>query len=298
MTLDPGRLRVLVEVAHAGSLAAAARHMSFTPSALSQQLTKLERELGCRLVDRTPGGIRMTAIGQVLLEHGERVLGELREAEAVVRAAVEAEPYRLSVGTFATAAMALLPEALAALRQRYPAVELSLVDIEPPAGYGLVVSRDLDLLITHRYPGVPSVPVGALQRRRLLGDPLRLVLPSGHPQAGVRECGGVRPAALADEEWISGAHGVPSRVCLEVLAADAGFRPHVSYETSDYQATLALIGAGLGIALVPASILDNADLTHLAVRELHGVRPIREVCAVHRKRPPKLVGELVALLGH
>ncbi|QUQ71362.1 LysR family transcriptional regulator [Kutzneria sp. CA-103260] len=290
--LDPARLRVLVEIGHAGSITAAAARLAFTPSALSQQLAKLERELGCRLVERGPTGVTLTRQGEVLLRHGERVLGELRDAERAVRAAIEAEPESLAIGTFSSAGKVLVPEALAALRERHPRARLSLVDMEPPDGYGLVTSRDLDVLITHRYPGGTLPPDNGLHRSRLLADPLRVVLPAGHPKAD----GKITLRDLQDEDWISGAHGIPNRVCLEFLAEQAGIRPHVAYETRDYEVTLALVAAGLGISLVPVTVLGDVDCERLAVRVLSGAKPAREIFVVHRKRPPRLVAELVGLL--
>lgn len=290
--LDVARLRVLVEIAHAGSIAGAAQRMSFTPSALSQQLAKLERELGCKLVERGPNGVRLTVTGEVLLQHGERVLGELREAEAAVRAARGAEPERLAIGTFSSAGKVLVPEALAALRRQHPTAQLSLVDVEPPSGYGLVTSGDLDVLITHRYPGGSLPSTGGLHRQRLLSDPLRLVLPAAHRLAATR----IGLADLAGEDWISGGHGIPNRMCLDFLAASANLEPHVAYETRDYEVTLALIGAGLGISLVPVSVLADVDCARIAVRVLRGIRPAREIYVVHRKRPAALVAELVGLL--
>ncbi len=186
-----------------------------------------------------------------------------------------------------------MPEALSALRRRHPTAQLSLVDVEPPEGYGLVTSRDLDLLITHRYPGGTLPSATGLHRKRLLTDPLRLVLPAGHPRA----TGHIGLADLADQDWISGGLGIPNRICLDHLAGAAGVRPHVAYETRDYEVTLALIAAGLGISLVPITVLSQIDTSRLAVRELRGIRPAREIYVVHRKRPPALVAELVALLG-
>ncbi|MFC0433070.1 LysR family transcriptional regulator [Kutzneria buriramensis] len=290
--LDPARLRVLVEIGHAGSISAAAARLAFTPSALSQQLAKLERELGCRLVERGPTGVTLTRQGKVLLRHGERVLGELRDAERAVRASIETVPESLSIGTFSSAGKFLVPEALAALRERHPRAQLSLVDIEPPGGYGLVTSRDLDVLITHRYPGGTLPSDNGLHRKRLLADPLRLVLPAGHRLAH----GKFTWRDLGGEDWISGAHGVPNRVCLEHLATQAGIRPHVAYETRDYEVTLALVTAGLGISLVPVTVLGDVDCDRLAVRVLPGIKPAREIFVVHRKRPPRLVAELVGLL--
>jgi DNA-binding transcriptional LysR family regulator len=292
--LDAVRLRVLVEVAHAGSIAAAAARMSFTPSALSQQLAKLEREVGCRLVDRGPAGVRLTKAGQVLVGHGEAVLGELRAADDAVRSVLGAEPDSLAIGTFATAGKALVPQALGAFRRNHPSVRLSLLDLEPPGGHGLITSRELDVLITHRYPGGTLPSAGGLHRHRLLIDPLLLVLPADHPAAA---SGSPRLADLSGEEWISGGRDVPSRVCLRSLGVAVGVEPHVAFETADYEVTMALVTAGLGIALVPASVLCGADRARMAVRRLAGVRPAREVFVVHRKRPSMPVATVVTLLG-
>jgi DNA-binding transcriptional LysR family regulator len=293
MALDVGRLRVLIEVARAGSIAAAARRLSYTPSAVSQQLSKLETELGARLAERSGAGIRLTDVGAVLVRHGERVLGELREAETAAAAAVNAGQRRIAVATFATAGAALVPATLAALRERYLEVQLSLLDLEPPDGYGQITSGDLDLLITHRYPGVAFVPARGLTRQPLLTDTLRIVLPAAHPLAATA-AGKLRLTELNTEHWISGSHGVPNRVCLDTLATRAGFTPQVSYETADYGLTLALVRVGLGVSLVPTIVLNNDPGIHiLDVADSH---PARQISIVHRKRPTALVAELINLL--
>jgi DNA-binding transcriptional LysR family regulator len=293
VVIDVARLRVLVEVAHAGSIAAAARRMSLTASALSQQLGKLERDVGRPLLDRGARGVRLTEAGAALVAHGEVVLGELRSAEETVRALVGERPRRLAIGTFTTAGVSLVPRVLAAFREAHPDVRLSLQDLEPPRGYGLVTSRELDLLITHRYPGVALPPATGLRRQRLLVDPLLLVLTEGHRLARDTD---VNLADLADEDWICGAPGVPNRVALEHLADAAGFVPHVAYETQDYQVTIALLAVGLGIALVPAGVLRQADVRPSQTHHLLGSRPAREVYVVHRVKPLPLVAEVVTLL--
>ncbi|MFJ8077305.1 LysR family transcriptional regulator [Streptomyces sp. NPDC096176] len=294
--LDVGRLRVLVEVAHARSIAEAARNLAFTPSALSQQISKLESELGARLLERRPTGVTLTPVGAVLVEHGERVIGELRQARAAVDAAMGVQPERLALGSFATAGQVLVPAALATLRGRHPGAELSLVDIEPPDGYGLVTSGDLDALITHRYPGVPQRPHPGLDRSPLLHDPLRLVLPAGHRLVAGTARRSVGLGRLRDETWISGAPGVPNRICLDALARAADIRLRVAYESADYHVILALVGAGLGVALVPASVLTGAERHRISVRRLHGVAPAREISIVHRRRPADLVREFIGFL--
>lgn len=292
MAIDADRLRVLVAVAHAGSIAAAARNMSFTASALSQQLAKLEREVGCALLDRGPSGVTLTEAGRTLVAHGEAVIGELRSAERTVAELLGRTPTRLALGAFPTAGQNLVPAALAGFRRTHPAVRLALRELEPPAGYGLVVSGELDLLITHRYPGVRS-PETQLCRQNLLLDPLRLVLPLEHPAAAADP---VEVERLADEEWICGDAGGPDCVALRTVAGEPTFPRRVAYETKDYLVTLSLVAAGLGVALVPMSMLRGPDRGRFAVRQIAGVDPAREISVLHRKRPSTLVVDMVAEL--
>jgi DNA-binding transcriptional LysR family regulator len=167
------------------------------------------------------------------------------------------------------------------------------MDLEPPDGYGLVRSRDLDLLITHRYPGAPLPDPRGLRRQLLMTDPLRLVLPAGHP---VAKSPRLTLPDLADEEWISGGPAAPNRVCLDQLTAVTGVTARVAYETRDYQVALALIEAGLGIALVPASVLAHGDRTGFAIQDLHGPAPARDIYVVHRTRQGPLVSEMITRL--
>jgi len=290
--LDAHRLRVLVEIAHAGSITAAAERLSFTPPALSQQLTKLEREVGVLLVERGRTGVRLTEAGRVLLEHGERVLGELRDAEAAVRALVGEPPDRLSLGAFASAGKVLLPRTLAVFGHEHPHVRLSLSDIEPPGGYDLVTSGELDLLVTHRYPGVPLPRDTGLHRERILVDPLLVVAPQGHPNIDDEPS----LADLAEQEWICGAPGIHNRISLDTAAAAIGVQLNVAYETRDYEVALALIEAGVGVALVPRSILGVARRGAWVSRPLRGTHLAREIYVVHRRRPPEPVPAMVAIL--
>ncbi|WP_372665758.1 LysR family transcriptional regulator [Amycolatopsis kentuckyensis] len=288
--LDARRLALLAEVARAGSIAAAAQRLSFTPSAVSQQLAKLERDVGASVLHRHARGVTLTPIGEALLVHAETIAGELRGAEAVLRA----EPARLAVGTFASAGTALVPAALAEFRRAHPAVALRLLDLEPPGGYDLVRSRELDLLITHRYPGAPLPDARGLDRSLLRAERFRLILPPGHPKARTRR---LTLAELTGEDWISGSPGVPNRACLDQLADTAGVTLGVTYETRDYQVILALVEAGLGIAFVPESVLERAGRARIEAREVADARPARDIFLVHHRRPGELVTEMVDRLS-
>jgi DNA-binding transcriptional LysR family regulator len=260
---------------------------------VSQQIGKLERDLHCRLLERHPRGVTLTPVGQALLAHAETVVGELRAAEVTVQGMLGAEPSRLAVGTFPSAGRSLVPQALARFRRQHPGTALTLLDLEPPDGYGLVSSGNLDLLITHRYPGMPLPDCRGLCRQLLMHDPLRLVLPAGHPKAREPR---LTVARLAGEEWISGSAGIPNRACLDLVARSTGVAPHVAYETRDYQVHLALIEAGLGIGLVPASVLDYESGRRLAVRQLDDASPAREIFLVYRKRSAALVTDMISMI--
>lgn len=186
-----------------------------------------------------------------------------------------------------------MPSALAAFGRAQPHVRLALSDVEPPDGYGLVASGDLDLLITHRYPGVALPAVTGLHREELLVDPLLLVLPEGHPLAGAAE---PRLADLVDEEWICGAPGISNRVALDTVARAQGARLNVAYETRDYEVTLALIRAGVGVGLIPRTILGAAPSGGWVHRTLAGADLAREIYLVHRNRPRDPVLTMVATL--
>nr|WP_042197597.1 LysR family transcriptional regulator [Kibdelosporangium sp. MJ126-NF4]CEL23061.1 putative LysR-family transcriptional regulator [Kibdelosporangium sp. MJ126-NF4]CTQ90199.1 putative LysR-family transcriptional regulator [Kibdelosporangium sp. MJ126-NF4] len=292
--LDVNRLAVLVQIAYDGSITAAAARLSITPAAVSQQLAKLEREVGCPLVDRHPRGVRLTTVGAALATHGETIVGQLRAAEEQVQVLLDRQPTQLAVGTFASAGQTLVPTALARFRHQYPDVALSLRDLEPPDGYGLVTSRELDLLITHHYPGAVLPDAHGLRRSLLLTDPLCLVLPSGHPTAARDR---IALKHLADHEWISGGQAVPNRMCLEHLAQQTNVRVHVAYETADYQVTLALVAAGLGVSLVPSSLLNGLEDRRIAVRALTGRPPSRAIYLVHNKQPNPLAHAMTGFLA-
>lgn len=147
--------------------------------------------------------------------------------------------------------------------------------------------------MTHRYPGISLPPAPGLCREHLLTDPLLVVFPPEHRLAGRPH---VRFADLAHEEWISGGPGVPSRVCLTTAAAQAGIEVRTAYETHDYEVTLALVAAGIGIALVPRTALRHTASSGFVARPLSDVSLARDVYTVHRHRPPRLAAGLLAIL--
>ncbi|NVI91638.1 LysR substrate-binding domain-containing protein [Actinomadura sp. BRA 177] len=281
--LDVVRLKIFAEVARTGSIARAASGLGYTASAVSQQLSKLEREAGAILATRTHAGIELTAEGRVLLAHADDVLDRLATAEQAVRDAAGLRSSEVRLGGFTSGALTLLAPAIAVFRTKFPAVRLSLAEVEPPGGYGGVRTGELDLLLSHVYPGtVPPDPTG-LVVAKMFADPLVAAIPADWP---VGRDGDALPARqLAGIPLISGGPGHANRIALERMLSAAGVTSQVEFETRDYAVTLALVAAGAGATVMPWSLLAAKVPAGVRVRRFRDGEA-RTVLAVHRPMPP------------
>jgi len=279
--LDVRRLRVLREVALRGSFSAAAEALTYSQSAVSQQIAALEREAGTRLVERNGRGIRLTDAGRALVRRADAILVELAAADAELQAIAGLRGGRVRVSTFASAATALLPAAVTAFRAAHPAVqvELSLVEATEEAIGGLRTGR-ADLVLVARPAGEP--PTDQVEAHRLLEDPMQAVLPGGHRLARRRT---LRLDDLAGEPWVlGGGPGCSDRATILRACHAAGFEPRVTvdFPTDDYNATQGMVAAGAGVTLLPRLALA-VPRDDLAVRPLAGAGPSREVVAAIRR---------------
>jgi molybdate transport repressor ModE-like protein len=279
--LDVRRLVVLREVATQGSFSAAAQALTYSQSAVSQQIATLEREAGARLVERQGRGIRLTDAGQALVRRADAILTELAAAESDLRLIAGLRGGQVRVSTFASAATSLLPAAVTALRTAHPGVrvELSLVEETSEAVEGLRAGRaDLALLAEP----LDQPASGPVETHRLLDDPMLAVLPAGHRLARRRT---VRLDDLAGEPWVlGGGPGCSDRAIILRACHAAGFEPRVSVEfpTDDYNATQGMVAAGAGITLLPRLALA-VPRDDLAVRPLAGGGLSRQVVAAVRR---------------
>jgi DNA-binding transcriptional LysR family regulator len=252
--LDVRRMRVLREVAERGSIAAAAQALTFTPSAVSQQIATLEREAGVALVERGPRSIRLTPAGRALVEHTEGILASLKAAEAEIQAIAGVRGGMLRLASFPTAYATIMPAAIAEFRERHPGVELTLTETDPLAGLARLKSGELDLALLYEYDYVPLPEDDSVERIPLTDDAIRVLLPHGHRAAKRRA---VPLDALADEYWItstarSSCHEFVARSCRA-----SGFEPHVGFESDDHGVWQGLVAAGVGVALAPDLALEN-----------------------------------------
>lgn len=290
--LDVRRLRVLREVALRGSIAGAAEALRFTPSAVSQQVAKLEREAGIPLVERGPRSVSLTPAGWRLVEHAEAILDRLARAEIELRA-LAGEPPALRLGAITTAAVGIVPDALVRFGVVRPDVEVTVAEADTLASLAGLPTRELDLAIVFEYDYVPLPSDTRVVYEVLLEEPLRVVLPTSHPLAQRRA---VRLADLADETWIrstprSSCHPFTERACRA-----AGFEPRIRFEFDDYAAMQNLVASGAGVALAP-----DLGLTRLspgvAARPI-AFGPKRRVLAAYRNGEEGLFGipEMLAAL--
>jgi DNA-binding transcriptional LysR family regulator len=293
LLIDAHRLAVLREVARAGSFAGAAAALRHTPSAVSQQIAALERGAGAVLVHRSTRGVTLTDAGQVLLATADAIHAELQVAAQQLRALQAGGPQSLTVVTFPSAGEPLLVPALTAVDGQ-PA-EVTVIEAEPDEALGAVRDGQADLALVYHFhtPAPPRAwpaAAGPGTYTALVTDHLRLLVPAGHPLAGQPA---VSLAEFAGERWIHGWGDVGG--VLEMLAAVSGFQPRVACRSSDYGFVSALVGAGVGVALVPSlALTGRPDVRDLQIAP----QPTRYVGAYlpKRHRPNPAAGQLLAAL--
>jgi DNA-binding transcriptional LysR family regulator len=292
---DARLLTVFREVATRGSFSEAATALSFTQPAVSQQIARLERELGTRLLARNARGVTLTPAGEVLLRHAETVLQQLREAEAEVQAVAGVERPRLRVGAFASAAASIMPPALAELRAAHPAANVSMRVVEMPESLDALRTGELDLSVIIDSERAPLEVPADIEVADLFDDPFLAAIPYSHRLAGR---GAIALADLRDEEWmVTGvANSCPDTTIVLDACREAGFRPEASFSSDDYAAIQGMVASGMGVAMIPSLALVNPR-DDIAIRPLRGTSLRRRVrAAVAADRPSALADALLEIL--
>jgi molybdate transport repressor ModE-like protein len=251
--LDVRRMRVLREVASQGSFSAAAEALSFTQSAVSQQIAALERESGAKLVERGARGIRLTPAGQALVTHADAILARLDDAEQELAAIAGLRGGRLRTASFQSAGATLVPRALAEFHRRHPDVDLSASTAELPEAHELLRSGEIDVAIVMDFEAQPLLFTD-IDTEHLLDDSYYLTLPSGHRLADRRQ---VALADLADEDWINSCPGTSCDQVVLGACRAAGFDPRVVIQCDENDQMQACVAGGLGVALWPQLALAH-----------------------------------------
>ncbi|MET9373080.1 LysR family transcriptional regulator [Streptomyces sp. NPDC003035] len=249
--IEARHLRVLRAVAATGSFSAAARELGCTQPAVSQQMKALESSAGTPLLIRTGREMRLTQAGEALVRHASGILAGLTAAEEEVAAIAGLRAGRVRLVSFPSGSSTLVPTALAALRAAHPGTRVSLVEAEPPRSVEMLREGDCDVALAFRYGAGPD-EWNDLVVRPLLADRLVGLVPEGHRLADAESVG---IAELADESWIAGCPRC--RRQLVDVCEEAGFTPRIDFATDDYPAVVGLVGAGLGVAVLPALAIES-----------------------------------------
>lgn len=290
--LNPVHLRTLVTVIRTGSFANAGRELGYTGSAVSQQISELERLVRVALFERSARSVCPTPAGHLLAERSREMLGLLRDIEDDLSAIIEGQLGVLRVGSFPTASKTLLPPSFQHFLETHPRVTVQLGEAESDELIEQLRDGQIDLALVHQYDLVPrSIPAG-LVRTELLQEDLLLLVPESHWLAGKRL---VRWSDLASETWITTRQSTAGAQCLRQLCNQADFEPRVAVRSNDYDVIRALVRAGLGVALVPALCGGAIEGTRSVLRadfEIH-----RHVSVLHTKErsSPVVAGFLDAL---
>jgi DNA-binding transcriptional LysR family regulator len=251
--LDVHRLRLLRELSRHGTIAETARMCSLTPSAVSQQLSALEREVGTPLFFRDGRRLMFTEAARVLVEHAERVLAELEEARAHVAELTSTVGGTLRLGAFPTAARALVPAALARCGEAHPDLRVRLSEHETEGAIKALKSGHLDVALIYEYNLLPRVREPGIEIDVLLREPLLVAVPAG----ARTHAGPVTLSELAERPWITAGGDDALHAMFERACGLAGFAPRVEYMSNDYTVVFALVRAGLGVALVPRLAVES-----------------------------------------
>lgn len=284
--LDPRRLAVLAAVARTGGVLAAAEALQVTPSAVSQQLARAEREAGMALVvrdGRAGRRVELTAAGAALADHGRRIAEELGAAAQTLASLTRDLDGQVSVVGFPTVIAALVAPAVVDLREVHPGLTVQVLDLPEDVGLSRLRAGVTDVVIVEQDERDRRPAPRGLRDVPLLDDHYLLVLPAGRvlPRGERRS---TRLHAALDLDWVSGPPGSATRSVLDHLAREAGVQPRVAHEVLEFPSVLALVAAGLGVALVPRLALPPS-----AARSAAGLRTVdlpglgaRRLLARHR----------------
>lgn len=274
--LDVHRLRMLREVAERGSIHGAAASLAYTPSAISQQLAKLEKEAGAQLLERSGRGVRLTEIGRLVVDESDAVFASLDRLVATLDVARGDIHGEVRVGAFASAAIELISPAIVTLGAAHPNVTVTIEQLEDPDSLVELRLGTLDIAIVQDFTHVPAPEPSRLRRQLLLDDPMVLAIPRSWNLGSIADL-----AELADRPWIGEPDVNPSARALQRAAQDAGFTPRIRYRTDDFHVMEALVAKGLGVALV-TTISSSGSTDLVEIVPVPGPPLVRHIYAATR----------------
>ncbi|WP_272499059.1 LysR family transcriptional regulator [Actinomadura litoris] len=256
--LDLARLRVLRELKLRGTVGAVAEALGYSPSAVSQQLAQLQKDVGVSLVERAGRRLRLTEAGDVLAGHAETLLAGAHRAEEAALAASGRVAGVVRVVGFTTALVHVLAPALPGLAERYPELVVDVMEEEFVRVLQALVLQEIDVVLTDEYSHLPRPRRPELTSEVLVTEKMRVALPEAHPLA--RGAGPLRMAEMAAHPWATGHVGTNHADLLErTCVALGGFRPDIRYRSNDMLVIFAMIARGGAACLVPDLALAELE---------------------------------------
>lgn len=243
--LDLHRLRLLLELQRRGTIAEVARVLSFSASAVSQQLSVLEREAGTPLLEKAGRGVRLTSDAEILVRHTEAVIAQLEQAEAELAAASGQLRGTFRVVCFASVILALMPTVLSRLADQHPLMDIEIADSTQPENASALLAGEIDLAITDEFPNIPNMPIRGVHVEPLLDDEMLVAIPSSMTIDGP-----VLPS-LRNSAWVLEVERRPVGQWSRNLFREAGIEPHVPFTSGDLLLQIELVRRGLAVAFLP-----------------------------------------------
>lgn len=292
--IDPSALQALAAVRQTGSVIGAATALDFSPSAISQQIKKLERQTGVPLLERHGRGVLLTERGNVLADYGRRMLADLEALQSSLLSEPGEPRGRLQLVAFSTACRGLVGPVLGRIATEGTDLDLRVSSDDPREAVARVAEGKADLGIVHNWNSVPLGVPENLELEWLCEDVADLLVRDDHALAGRVS---VEPADFVDQTWVSTPHGAICNEALLKLHADLGRLPDIRLYDDDFATHIALVEQGVAVALVPRlgrPVLPERVVVVPVVRPT----PARQVGVVHRRTMAESPGirHVVALL--
>ena len=285
--LDLRRLRALRELSTHGTIAGAADALHLTPSAVSQQIATLEREIGRQVAEPHGRSVRLTPAAEIVLTHADALFAQVELLRADLDTAAAGRLHEVRVAAFASAIAAVVAPAARMLAAGGTGPSLRVVEMEAPEAFRGLASGTLDVVVSMECDGAPRATDARFTRVELCQDILDVALPADHPLAGRRE---VPLAALAAEAWIAPPSGWSCDQVVQGGCRTAGCSPDVHHRCGDWSVAVSMVGAGLGVTLGPR-LAQSEPPPGVALRPLAAPAPVRHLfaaCARGAEQRPAL----------
>lgn len=280
--LDVRKLVLLREVQLRGSITAAAQALSYSHSAVSQQLSALEAQAGVPLLEKVGRGVRLTNAGEELARHAEDIVAILERAESDLASSDTNVRGVLRLAAFTTISRLLVPEVISRLQELHPQLEVRYRQVEPETGLQLLSSRRIDVLVADSYPGTSRSTPPDLHAELLLEDPIRV-----YPPANVDAS---RLEHLKHARWVLEPSGTEANAWTRNVCRQNGFEPDVAFESPDLLFHLRVVQAGVAAAFLPDLLVRdaNVDVASTALLDAYHLRGISFVCRAGAERRPSV----------